>query len=234
MKLKKKTPLSVLKTLEPFLNKTGSNFVSDESGKNLIRFIDKDPESDFYFNIEQYQTKNGFKVLIDYAPFHENSVENKRTWISGREINKPFSEWVTLLKAYEVVKSPYDDPIVESFKETYYTEFEIVEEEKNTPLHPQQILLLDEYFEKIETKIEDYITEDNAKQIEEIKEDISELRNNLSSKSKSWIADKVSWIWAKMTKLGPKLMKDFVNEGNKQIVREGVKQLIEIGKNLIG
>jgi len=36
-----------------------------------------------------------------------------------------------------------------------------------------------------------------------------------------------------MTKLGPKLMKDFINEGNKQIVREGVKQLIELGKTYL-
>jgi hypothetical protein len=231
---KKQTPLTVLKALEPFLTKIGENFIQSDSADNLIRFVDVDPESEFYFNIEQYQVKDGFKVLIDYKPHTEHSTEKRRTWIKGNDINKEFTQWVSLLQSYDKVHSPFDDPIIESFQEDYYTEFEIIDEEKDKPLKPKQILLLDAYFEKIHKNIDEYKTESNAKEIEEIKTDISELRDNLSSKTKTWIANRVCWIWAKMTKLGPKLMKDFVNEGNKQIVKESVSQIIEFGKNLIG
>lgn len=233
MNKKKQTPLTVLKALEPFIDKIGENYISVDSEKNLIRFIDVDSESDFFFNIEQYDIKNGFKVLVEYKPHTEQNIEKHKTWVKGAEINTYFTKWVTLLKSYDKVKSPFDDPIIESFRDDYYTEFEIIDEEKNRPLKPKQILLLDAYFEKIDKKIDKHITESNAEQIKEIKNDISELRENLSSKTKVWIANKVSWIWAKMTKLGPKLMKDFVNEGNKQIVKESVTQLIEFGKNLL-
>lgn len=233
MNKKKQIPLVVLRALEPFIDKIGENFISVESENNLMRFTDVDPDSEFYFNIENYDVKNGFKVLVEYRPHTEQNVEKHRTWIKGSEINTYFTKWVTLLKSYDKVRSPFDDPIIESFRDGYYTEFEIIDEEKDKPLIPKQILLLDAYFEKIENKIDEHITDSNAEQIKEIKNDISELRDNLSSKTKVWVVNKVSWIWAKMTKLGPKLMKDFVNEGNKQIVKESVAQIIEFGKNLL-
>jgi hypothetical protein len=231
---KKETPLTVLKALEPFINKIGENFINVEPEKDLIRFADIDKESDFYFNILQYQVKNQFQVLVEYKPYSEITTEKRQLWVNGTEIAKYFDAWIKLLQSYDKVKSPFDDPIIESFKDDYYTEFEIVDEEKDKPLKPKQILLLDAYFEKVQKKIDKHKTESNSEEIEEIKSDITELRDNLSSKTKTWIANRVCWIWAKMTKLGPKLMKDFVNEGNKQIVKESVSQIIEYGKNLIG
>jgi hypothetical protein len=230
---KKQTPLQVLKALEPFIDKIGENFINSEPETDLIRFSDIDTNSDFYFHIKQYQIKSAFQVLVEYKPHSEITTEKKQLWVNGTEIGKYFNAWIKLLQTYDDVKSPFDDPIIESFKDDYYTEFEIIDEEKDKPLKPKQILLLDAYFEKVSKKIDKHIDESNAKQIEEIKGDISELRENLSSKTKVWIANKVCWIWAKMTKLGPKMMKDLVNEGNKQIVKESVSQLIEFGKNLI-
>lgn len=234
MNKKKQTPLQVLKALEPFINKIGENFINSEPDTDLIRFNDIDNESDFYFYVQQYKTKDSFQVLVEYKPYSENTTEKRQLWIAGKDIGKYFEAWIKLLQSYDNVKSPFDDPIIESFKEDYYTEFEIIDEERDKPLKPKQILLLDAYFEKIEKRIEKHKTESNAKEIEEIKTDISKLRENLSSNTKIWIANRVSWIWAKMTKLGPKLMKDFVDEGNKQIVKESVSQIIEVAKNLIG
>ena len=234
MSKKKSTPIAILKSLEPFLKKSGENFISIESKEDLIRFSDFDEDSDFYFHIKQYALKsNKYQVYIVYKPFTEQSVDKREMWVESNKIDSYFQSWVNLLKMYDTVQSPFDDPIIESFKEDYYTEFEIIHEDVNKPLKPKQILLIDSYFEKVEERIEKHITDSNANEIAEIKSDITELRENLSVKAKSWVINKVCWIWAKMTKLGPKLMKDFVDEGNKQIVKEGVKQLIEIGKSAI-
>lgn len=229
----KQTPLIVLKALEPYINKVGENFISVDSEKDLIRFSDVDTESDFRFYIKEYRVKGQFQVLIEYTPHSELTTDKRELWIQGTEIGKYFNSWIKYLKMYDTVKSIFEDPIIESFRDDYYTEFEIVDEEKDKPLKPKQILLLDDYFEKVTKKLDKHITESNSAEIDEIKNDITELRENLSSKTKLWIANKVSWIWAKMTKLGPKLMKDFVNEGNKQIVKESVSQIIEFGKNLL-
>ena len=67
---------------------------------------------------------------MEYKPHTEHNVEKHKLWIKGPEINSYFTKWVSLLKAYETVKSPFDDPIIESFRDDYYTEFEIIDEEK--------------------------------------------------------------------------------------------------------
>ena len=233
MNKKKQVPISVLKAIEPFMSKSGENFIAIDNENDMIRFKDRDPTSDFYFHIKQFKMQNGFTVLLDSKPTSENSVANNSRWVKGTEIEQNFANWIGLLKKYDQIQSPFDDPILTSFRDSYYAEFEIIEEEKNKPLNPSKILLLDEYFEKIETGIEKYRSESNSEVIDSIKDEIEEIRENLSSKSKQWIANKIAWTWAKITKLGPKIMRDLLSESNKQIVREGVKQLIEIGKNII-
>ena len=234
MNRKKNTPLAVLKAIEPFIDKDGENFISADPENDILRIKDIDVNSDFYFHVEKYeQRSNQHQILINYKPHTEHNVEPKRTWISVTKTTNFFTIWVNLLKGYEKVKSPFDDPIAETFKEDYFTEFELIDEEYKKPLKPAQILFLDEYFEKVEDKIIEHKNESNSEQIKVILEEIHELRDNLSIKAKFWIINQICWIWAKMTKIGPKIMKDFVDEGNKRLVKESVTQIYNYGKDLL-
>ena len=230
---KKKVPYIVLKTLEPYTNKTGEYFIPDDPGDFLIRFIDKDLESDFYFNIEEFKMEGKLQLLIDRKPEHDQTTNNKRHWIEGKTLDHYFNLWTTLLKKYENIPSIFDDPYVKSFQEEYYAEFELVDEEKDKPLKSKQVLLLDEHLEYLEKGLEKYKNDENSEEISKIEANISELRNNLTKRSKEWIVSSLSRIWAEISKQGPKFIKGILTEAKKQAITQGIRLLIEQGQNLI-
>jgi hypothetical protein len=232
--MKKKLPLEILKSLEKFVSLQGEQFDVIEPGNFLLRVKDKDPKSDFYFNVEQYKYDSAFRLLIDFKPKDSKSVGNNQIWILEKELQSYFDAWLILLKAYDKVKSFYDDPIIRTFADNYYAEFEIVDENANVePFLPKQILMIDKHLDSISKGITKYKHAKNAMEIDEIKEDIRELRDNLASKSKKWIVKRLSIIWAKITKQGPKLMKDLLSETKKQLIIEGAKMIITTGIEIL-
>lgn len=226
--MKKKIPLQVLETIEPFLHRQGITFEAIEPASFLLKFVDKDDKSDFYFNVEQYRTENGFQLYLDIKPKNKESIENLKFWIRAEQLETYFTNWLSLLEGYEKVKTVFDDPILQSFANEYYTEFEILEEDAEVkPFATKQILFLDNHLESIEKKIDKYINESNKKEIQEIKDDVNYLRNNLTKKTKKWVVKSLTNIWAKITKQGPILMKEFLTETKKLAIKEGVKFVVE-------
>lgn len=233
--MKKKIPLQVLETIEPYINRKDLVFESILPNDFLLKFIDKDIKSDFYFNVESYKLESAFELLIDRKPFDKQSVTNKRTWIKANQLDSHFNEWINLLKRYETVKTVFDDPILKAFEDEYYSEFEFVNDEEADvkPFSPKQILQLDEYLETIQNRIDEFQTNENNAEIECIKSKIEELRNNITKQSKKWVVKQLSNLWAQITKQGPKLMKEFLSEEKKHIIKEGVKSLYNLGIDLI-
>lgn len=231
--MKKKIPLMVLESLEKYVQLNGDQFEVQAHEKFLLSITDKDENSDFFFNIEESRIENGLKLLIGWKPTNEEAVIGKRTWIDCKELDAHFNNWILVLKGYDKVNSFFDDPILNSYAEDYYLEFEIVDEDSETkPFKPQQILMLDEHLESIENNLDKYKSESNEVQIEDIKNDINELRGKLTSKSKKCIIRNISTIWAKITKLGTPLLKEFLSEAKKTVIREGLKYIIEQGTSL--
>lgn len=241
MNNKKKLPLRILKSLEPFVNLIGEKFKVLEPKGNLLLVSDIDSESDFYFKIEQYQKKqNGsFQFLMDRKPNSEDDPEKYRTWIEIKHLETEFKRWLNLLEEYETTESFFDDPILDSFKEEYYAEFEIINEDADRkPLNTKQILLLDSHLEYIEEKIDNYKNEKNEEIVSEIKNNVIELRENLTTKSKKWVVNRLATIWAKLSKQGTKFIKEFVNQTKTEGIKQGAKALIEFikenGTELLG
>ncbi len=232
--MKKRLPLHVLETLEKYVQLTGEQFEVIDPEDFLLKIIDKEKSSDFYFNLEGYKVDNGLKLLVDWKPINKESTANSKKWITDKQLDGYFSNWVALLERYETVNSFFDDPIIKSFADEYFAEFEIIDEDSDIkPLNPKQILLLDEHLEYIEKNIEKYQTENNASQIQDIKSEIIELRENLTSKTKTWVVRNLSNIWAKITKQGTPLLKEFLSETKKIAIKEGIQYLIEQGTTLI-
>ena len=233
--MKKQTPLAILEALEPFLSKKGEHFELVEAENCMLKFIDKDKNSDFYFKVIRYKIdspQNG--LLIDFKPRNKNHIANHEVWIVIKDLENYFSGWVKLLEGYDRVKSIYDDPIIEAFKNEYYSEFKIVDEDADiAPLNSRAILLLDEHLSYIEENIEKYKNEVNEKEILAIKGEVTELRKNLTSKSKAWVIKNLSTIWAKLTKQGTSLLKEFISEGKKELIKKSITFLIEKGPELI-
>lgn len=232
--MKKKHPLKVLELIEPYISKTGNYFESFPPNDFLLKFIDKDQKSDFYFNVERYQAEIHLQFLIDFAPTNEIMITNTKKWIRAESLDLYFRNWVKILEGYDKVKTVFDDPIAEAYAEEYFTEFEIVDDDSEIkPFTTKQILLLDAHLENIQAGIEEYQTEENKIDIQQIKMDITGLRDNLSKKPKKWVVTHLCKIWGKIAKQGPKLIKEFLSEVKTQAIKEGVKFMIEKGTNFL-
>lgn len=233
MRKKKDLPLVILKLLEPYVNLKGSKFEVVDPKENLLKVIDKDSDSSFHFTIEKYQqNKNGkFEFLMNRIPRNVNNNGVYQIWVEISGLSGQFEAWVKLLDEYETVNSFFDDPIAKSFKDEFYAEFEIIEEEaENHPLKTKQILLLDDYLESVDSKLTELTTEQNSSEIQDIQADIVLLRENLTTKSKKWVVNRLTAIWAKIAKRGTKFIKEFLTESKKELIKQGIKGLIDYVK----
>lgn len=234
MRKKKDLPLAILKALEPYVDFKGDKFEVVDAKENLLKVVDKDLESEFHFIVEKYQRANNgnFQFLMTRSPKNTNDIGVYQTWVEVSGLAPQFEAWIKLLEEYDSVKSFFDDPIKKSFKEEFYAEFEIVDEDAEThPLNTKQILLLDSYLEEVESKLIDFITSENSVEIQEIRDDIILLRENLTIKSKKWIVNHLTSIWAKIAKQGTNFIKEFLSESKKEFIKQGVKALIDYVKD---
>jgi hypothetical protein len=233
--MKKKLPLIILETLEKYIELKDVQFEVIKPEDFLLKIIDKDKTSDFYFNIESCKIDiGGLKLLCDWKPANKESISNSKKWISDKQLDGCFKNWIDLLEKYESVESFFDDPILKSFTEDYFSEYQILEEDSHIkPFSPKKILLLDECLESIVNKLDNYQTEENKDQFQNIKNEIVTLRENLTSKSKNWVGKSLSHILALITKQGIPLLKEVFSEAKKLAIKEGVKHLFDQGASFI-
>ncbi len=234
---KKNIPLVILKAFESFVDLKGELFLVVPPENHLLKIVDNDENSDFYFIASQYEKQQGgsYKLLIDLKPKSASVPSNHQIWIDTKDLETYFKNWLDLLKEYNSVKSFFDDPILKSFAKEYYAEFEILDDEEAdiNPLSIRQIMLLDQHLEYIEENIEKYETDNNRNQIQEIKNDVKLIRENLTNQPKKWVVKHLSKTWAKLTKQGTKFLKDFLSEARKQVVVEGIKFILNHGTDLL-
>jgi hypothetical protein len=232
--MKKKIPLQILKTLEPFLKENSSMFEIVHQNEYLIKIIDKDKNSDFYFVIEDFKNEPEFNLLVNCKPASDFTIKIIRKWVLADQIGIEFKSWLDILEGYEKVNSIFDDPIIEAFASEYFSEFEIIDEDAGiNPFNIKQILLLDDHLENIENNIEKHITATNKIELEEILNEVIELRGNLTKKPKKWVIKKLSFVWAKISKQGPVFIKEFLSESSKLIIKESVKFIFNKGVDLL-
>ena len=234
MRKKKDLPLIILKSLQPFVTLRGEKFETLDPKENLLKVIDQDSDSSFHFIIEEYKKVNGgkFQFLMSRSPTNQNDNGIHRIWVDISQLEPQFQTWIKLLDEYETIESFFDDPIINSFKEEYYAEFEIIDEDdaEIKPLNTKQILLLDNHLEDVDKRLEKFVNEKNSEDIQEIKQDIIELRDSLTKKSKKWVIKNLSRIWAKIAKQGTEFIKEFLSESKKEMIKQSVKGLIELVK----
>lgn len=230
MSKKKDIPLVVHEILEPFVLKKGEHFTIDYNSNTLLKFVDTEIGSDFYFEINKFE---GDVISLIIKPIDKSTINGQSIQIDSKKLGIYFNNWISILEQYQNVKSVFDDPILKSFQEEYFSEFEILEDEKEKPLENNKILLLDKYLENISIELENHKTEINKNKIDEIQSDINLFQENLTSQNKLEIAKNFSKILAKIKKLGTKFLKEFITEGKKQIISKGIKFLIEQGPNII-
>lgn len=227
---KKKLPIDLLKILEPYISKNNVVFKIDNNSNSLIKFIDIDENSDFYFELTKLEESI---IDLNIKPASSTNANELNSKVHRKTFETYFNNWVSLLEQYANINSFFDDSILKSYQEEYFSEFEILDENKNKPLENNKILLLDEYLENLKKGLEFHKTEDNKNKIEEIQQSIILLQDNLTNNTRQEIVEKIAKIFAKVKKLGTKYLKEFITEGSKQLISSSIKYLIENTHTLI-
>lgn len=233
---KKNLPLSVLKALEPFVGLQGQFFTIEDPGKNLLHAKDKDPSSKFYYAIEKCEIANDGREIysINFAPKDEKDVRATAVRILRDDLTQSFNTWVLSLENYDKVKSFFDDPVLQSYQAEFVSNYEFLDEDADTdPLPINQIILLDNFLEDVGRRLLGMANDTNREEIQTIAAEIVELRENLSTRSKKWIVEKMSKVYAQIAKQGVKFIKEFWDEGKKEIIKTVVKAVIEHGPDLL-
>lgn len=218
MNKKKKLPLTVLKSLESFVNLSGSTFKVIDPKENLVHILDIDNTSDFYFKIEKYEKKNNgtFHLLLSRKPTNENENGGFRAWIDIKQLEPQFNHWLKLLEQYENIESFYDDPIVKSNAEKFFQRFEIVDDNADIESFDlEQQLFLEEYLNNSKRKLNNLKKKQTPEKIIEIDalvKDTEDIKNALTTETKKKIMLRLSRFWGKAQKAGLEIIKEvFVN-----------------------
>ena len=228
MKRKKKDlPLIVLKTLEPFLTKGSKFYRIVDPGESLLKIVDNDPTSDFYFEIKNYSTGNGFRLEIESKPKSRSDVKPMSTTIEGKSLDSYFKSWTTFLEEYENINI-FDDPILRQYQEEFEQEIKIVDEDADYTTYDYQTQIwLDEYLTKYQALLKEFKTEENKTEVESIDIDIEELKTEQTKLTKKKVIDKLVKIWAKTRKLGMKLLKDVYETTKKELLKRLISGTID-------
>lgn len=230
--MKKKLPLDVIKGFNPKFGDT-IEFEKNLNKERICIFRDKDVSSDFFFEIKQFNEKT-LKFLVEFKPAHRGTTAGSTNWFSVEELNAHFPLWIKLIEEYNSIETIFDDPILKSYQDEFLNETKLDDADADIrPFTTDIILRLDRHLEHIETKIEEYGTPENQEEIKEIKLLTQELRKDITTKTKNQVVRKLVNIWAKISKQGTKLIKEFLTEGGKQMVKETVKYLIGKGIEMI-
>ncbi len=227
-------PLFILESLHPYTNKVDSRFKLTERGENLIKFIDKETTSDFYFCIEKYRMQNNvYEVSITFKPANSYQTASTSRWVQISKIDTYLDLWITLIEGYVKYENFFDEPLTQSYYKEYYENFILDDDAEINPFPTKTLLLLDSSLEEIQNGIDSYVTDSNSKDIEIIKSEIIDLRNSLTRETKKSTIKKISKIWAKITKLGIPLIKEFLNEGKKEVMKKIISSAIEYAPQII-
>lgn len=186
---------------------------------NLVCYSDIDANSTFKFelkNVELSQETPIFTVELSPSSYINNDLKDSRT--VEKQILQQFSNWIGWLGVYERTDLTPEEEFFRKYKEEFYTDFEIIDEDaETTTFELKQQLFLDQYFEYMENKLLPVAKGDI--EIQAVVSDVQELRQNLGKETKKKVIKRFSSILAKLRKSSVKLLGEFYTEAKKELFK---------------
>jgi hypothetical protein len=234
---KKKTPLIVWETLQPFLDLQSKHFVRVPDDKVLLRYRETDPHSDFFFVVKEYRIKQeSVAFKIDHAPNTVRNANSHEYEVSGSQLGKHIENWSNLLNRYAEVRTPHDDTIADAYTKEYFDQYTIIDEDAHVKPYPTKVvLLLEQFLTDVENEIDEFKNENNKEGIDQIKQEASILKDNLTTQPKSTVFKNLMQLLGKITRnswnAGKKFAgtkaKELFSEIGKELTKRAAKALID-------
>jgi len=230
---KKDFPIRVLKLLEPYLDKKNELYyrVPKKEGY-LVRFLDREPHSNFFFEITNYvvDTSGGVSFEIKYSPQNDYLLAPRNTTVNSTQTENYFNSWVGHLKTYENSRSLEEpDPILKQYEEEFYNTFKkLVDEDADTKSYDYNTQLKIEWFlEQVHNKLEEEKNEENKIEIEELQKEVIDLKNTQTQLTKSIVVKRLFVIFAKGRKVSLRFAKYLFELGVEKLADAMVKYTIQ-------
>ncbi|NLP59342.1 hypothetical protein [Lutibacter sp. B1] len=211
MKKKKEIPLVVLQIVEPYIKESNDLYQITETKESLMKFIDSDTESDFYFEIQDFEVQNNKSIVsIEFKPRNAQDLELVRVSGDVTNINTYFKKWITILDQYSKIE--YEDPIIKANKERFIEKFKLVDEDAEfSSFNLEQQIFLENYLDKSKEKLavlKNGKSENEKLEITELELEAEIIKTALTKESKQKIIKRLSKFWAKAQKIGLPIIKE--------------------------
>lgn len=219
--MKKKIPLTIRRILEKVLKDKDQPFtIHHDLYSSVLILKDKDPVSNFYFDIKNINSINVNKRVtyhIDYKPYSEETLKSKFETVHPEELKNRILEWRELLIKFNEESPIFDDKIVQAYYEEIEPEFEILDEDaafKPYPIKQQKkiILFLD--------KAKEIIKKEDDPEIENIVSTIDTIKNSISKMTKKEVVTKIREVIARGFKIGLRVGEKLLIEFSTELVKK--------------
>jgi hypothetical protein len=226
---KRKFPLIILTQLNHLKENYPTESKRVKAVNSLLRFEDKNEDSDFYFQINSYtfNVNNEFQYSATYEPTSENVLTKKTRNLNFEGLESTLKNWGNILKLFNDTEHFDDDGTIKHYTKEFFDEYQLIEEDANiNPFDLRRQILIDNYLANSVKYLENY-EEINHIDLTEEKNEAIELRKSLTALTKNEVILRLSKFWALSRKKGLPILKEIFFELAKEIINE-------IGKKMIG
>lgn len=220
-------PIQMWQKIQPIIDQHRQLIVPVRTDKFGLYLKDADDTSDFYFSCG-FQDGNG-KYEITRKPVHAGYVIPSTDLVNLDDFETQLITWLKVLELYAATNTIYDEdaPILKSYEDEFTNYFEMAGEDADeVPFSFEKQLLLEQYLDWAETRLERQkvnATEDQKEELDSMIYDVRTLKTNLTQLSQNKTVKGIAKFWAKARKYGLDLIKDLWAEFRK----EGIKKLAE-------
>lgn len=222
--MKKKLPIGLRKILDDMNSPNENLFLVKFSDDYLVKFIDLDDSSDFFFQITKINlaTNDKTSYAIQYKPWNELTLDTRSINIMLESFRSHFTIWKNLLIESNIDSPLFDDSITKAYYNELEPRFEIVDKDANYntfSINQQHRIIA--YLNTARKIIEQHEDDDKEDKIESIKL-IDETIKVISKTTKKEVLNKIRKIIAKGYKIGlqvgEKLVIEFTTELAKKLI----------------
>lgn len=227
-------PLVIVRVLSKYLKYEGEIFTVIEPSKGIILMNDLRDNSRFYFKLlTRAESLKNNEIIVELNPFGMSITEGTQLKCSVDKLDYYLEQWVKIIKEYTDRKWFVGSPILEGFRNDYYSEFKADSfVNPNMPIPLKSIPKIEQHLGDILLKIDEYVTPENENEIRDLQIQIKQTQEALFRESKLKIANRISMIYAKVTTLGKEIFQEVLKESLKKGIYEGFHFVLEIGSNL--
>lgn len=226
----KKYPLHVSKETEQVLTElkqitqTDHAFIQLKSNEQLLlRIIDKDSSSGFYFNILHANINRKKQVVfaVQFLPGNSYSTVATAMELSGEALVQKLNWWMDSIADYNLINTNLQQ------WETVFTTvaedlaFELLDTDAGTqPYNSNQQQLIEQLLENIATLLEERKA---AAGVPELLQETNSIGQILATATKTVVAAKLISLFKKLAAIGMELIKEVIKLSAAELIQLGFK-----------